>query len=181
MLITPQDHFGSFFNMPQYISKMQHTRRYAHILIRHYPMAQIVAAYFTVLTSKPHDPSTLSQSNPLVFSTSTYPIRICFNIIIQYAVRPPIYCLPLMFSNKNQVYGTLCDANSTKEAWLYPLLTVTFCPLWSSVNVILHNMTKKWCKLFQHFFVKRFCRSCIRHVSDILVHLLQPQSGLIQY
>jgi len=57
-----------------------------------------------------------TQSNPLVLLQRTYPIRISFNSILQYAIRSPIYCLPLMFSNKKHVLGNVWHANATNEA-----------------------------------------------------------------
>jgi len=65
---------------------LQHFRELRASPIRRYFVAQIVAAYLPVLRSKPNDPTTLSQFNPLVFLQRTYPIRICFNIILQYAI-----------------------------------------------------------------------------------------------
>jgi hypothetical protein len=79
MLMTSQGHFGSFFNKPQQISNVQHFRHYAH-LVRRYSVAHTVAAYLPVPTSKPNDATTLSQSNPLVLSQRTYPIRMSFNM-----------------------------------------------------------------------------------------------------
>ena len=101
-------------------------------LIRRYSVAQIVA--LAVPTRKPNDRTTQSQSNPLVLLQRTYPIRISFNIILQYVLRSPIYCLPLMFSNKNHVLGTVWYANATNEASLYPFLKYILTPARENVT-----------------------------------------------